>query len=159
VLASLFLLDGFCRWLEVPASPLLGLSAGHVPELGALLVCEAGQPSRLVARMVDAGLLNRTGKRSDRRATQLSLTRRGRRAARAVAEIEHSLNVQLRERVDRATMKTVSAALWPLLNGRESERALNARYPDVVDPRRDPCPGEAPSMRSRSSCPAATRCA
>src|SRR4051812_45916518 len=45
-----------------------------VRELGDRLVCEAGSPSRLVASLVDAGLLERGERSGDRRAVELTLT-------------------------------------------------------------------------------------
>jgi MarR family transcriptional regulator, organic hydroperoxide resistance regulator len=47
-------------------------------ELGELLIAEAGHPSRLVDRLVEAGLVERQVAGEDRRRVELSLTRRGR---------------------------------------------------------------------------------
>jgi DNA-binding MarR family transcriptional regulator len=47
-------------------------------ELGELLIAEAGHPSRLVDRLVEAGLVARRAAGEDRRRVELSLTRRGR---------------------------------------------------------------------------------
>src|SRR4051812_48796854 len=62
-----------------------------VREIGERLVCETGSPSRLVASMVDAGLLERRGRPGDRRAVELSLTAKGEAAAAKVAEAERGL--------------------------------------------------------------------
>jgi MarR family transcriptional regulator, organic hydroperoxide resistance regulator len=48
-------------------------------ELGELLIAEAGHPSRLVDRLVEAGLVERRGADDDRRRVELSLTPKGRR--------------------------------------------------------------------------------
>jgi DNA-binding MarR family transcriptional regulator len=48
-------------------------------ELGDLLIAEAGHPSRLVDRLVEAGLVERRPAGDDRRRIVLSLTARGRR--------------------------------------------------------------------------------
>src|SRR5688500_18618651 len=48
-------------------------------ELGGLLVAESGHPSRLVDRLVAAGLVARAGDDDDRRRVELSLTATGRR--------------------------------------------------------------------------------
>src|SRR5215216_5370688 len=53
-----------------------------VRDIGDLLVCEGGSPSRLIASLVDAGLLQRGSREGDRRAVELSLTRRERSGAR-----------------------------------------------------------------------------
>lgn len=47
-------------------------------ELGDLLIAEAGHPSRLVDRLVEAGLVQREAAGDDRRRVELSLTDRGR---------------------------------------------------------------------------------
>ena len=47
-------------------------------ELGELLIAEAGHPSRLVDRLVEAGLVERRPAEGDRRQVELSLTERGR---------------------------------------------------------------------------------
>jgi DNA-binding MarR family transcriptional regulator len=60
-------------------------------DLGALLVCETGtSPSRLVDRLVRAGLVSRdVGK--DRRSVDLGLTPEGTRKSQAVEEAERAL--------------------------------------------------------------------
>ncbi|HEY9390040.1 MAG TPA: MarR family transcriptional regulator [Mycobacteriales bacterium] len=60
--------------------------------LGELLVCEAGHnPSRLVDRLVTAGLVDRQADRNDRRHVRLSLTDEGARLAERVAVVEERL--------------------------------------------------------------------
>jgi DNA-binding MarR family transcriptional regulator len=53
-------------------------------QLGDLLIAEAGHPSRLVDRLVDAGLVAREVADDDRRRIELSLTAKGRRLERRV---------------------------------------------------------------------------
>ena len=53
-------------------------------ELGELLIAEAGHPSRLVDRLVEAGLVKRRAAGSDRRRVELSLTPEGRRLEKRV---------------------------------------------------------------------------
>jgi MarR family transcriptional regulator, organic hydroperoxide resistance regulator len=48
-------------------------------ELGELLIAEAGHPSRMVDRLVEAGLVERRPAEGDRRRVVLTLTPRGRR--------------------------------------------------------------------------------
>jgi DNA-binding MarR family transcriptional regulator len=52
--------------------------------LGDLLIAEAGHPSRLVDRLVEAGLVERRAAGDDRRRIDLSLTARGRRLVKRV---------------------------------------------------------------------------
>ncbi|MFJ2647971.1 MarR family winged helix-turn-helix transcriptional regulator [Streptomyces sp. NPDC087420] len=59
--------------------------------LGELLVCESGSPSRLVDRLVSAGLVTRESAAHDRRHIEIALTPSGAQLARQVAEIEESL--------------------------------------------------------------------
>ena len=53
-------------------------------ELGDLLIAEAGHPSRLVDRLVEAGLVERQPGGQDRRQVELSLTAKGRRLEKRV---------------------------------------------------------------------------
>ena len=53
-------------------------------ELGELLIAEAGHPSRLVDRLVEAGLVEREEAGEDRRRVELSLTPRGRRLEKRI---------------------------------------------------------------------------
>jgi MarR family transcriptional regulator, organic hydroperoxide resistance regulator len=53
-------------------------------ELGELLIAEAGHPSRLVDRLVEAGFVERRAAGDDRRRVELSLTARGRRLEKRV---------------------------------------------------------------------------
>lgn len=47
-------------------------------ELGELLIAEAGHPSRLVDRLVEAGLADRRPSKTDRRRIEITLTPKGR---------------------------------------------------------------------------------
>src|SRR3954454_15609452 len=77
-------------------------------ELGDLLIAEAGHPSRLVDRLVDAGLVERRAADDDRRRIVLSLTPRGRRVERRVA----------------ATHEQMLQLGWALIGERDLEPAL-----------------------------------
>jgi DNA-binding MarR family transcriptional regulator len=60
--------------------------------LGALLVCESGtNPSRLVDRLVEAGLVARVDALDDRRRVELTLTSAGREREVAVRSVEARL--------------------------------------------------------------------
>jgi DNA-binding MarR family transcriptional regulator len=60
-------------------------------ELGALLIAEAGHPSRLVDRLVAADLVERRPAAGDRRQIELSLTPRGRKLVKRVEEQRNGL--------------------------------------------------------------------
>jgi len=75
---------------------VLRVLADHQPltllALGELLVCETGgSPSRLVDRLVTAGLVRREPDPVDRRQVTLSLTNQGRRTARQITRAEERL--------------------------------------------------------------------
>jgi DNA-binding MarR family transcriptional regulator len=77
-------------------SEALRIISSHGPlalrELGDMLVCDTGQsPSRIVDRLVSAGLVHRTAGDRDRRQVSLTLTAEGREKAERVAEIENQL--------------------------------------------------------------------
>jgi DNA-binding MarR family transcriptional regulator len=65
-------------WVIGQAGPL------SLNELGDLLIAEAGHPSRLVDRLVEAGLVQRRPAEDDRRRVELSLTPRGRRLQKRI---------------------------------------------------------------------------
>jgi DNA-binding MarR family transcriptional regulator len=77
-------------------SEALRILADHGPlalkELGDMLVCDTGtSPSRIVDRLVAAGLVHRTTSEHDRRQVRLALTAPGRDKAGQVADIENQL--------------------------------------------------------------------
>ena len=53
-------------------------------ELGELLIAEAGHPSRLVDRLVEAGLVERRTAEDDRRRVELVLSAKGRRLEKRI---------------------------------------------------------------------------
>jgi MarR family transcriptional regulator, organic hydroperoxide resistance regulator len=85
-----------------------------VREVGDLLVCEPGSPSRLVASLADAGYVARRPHPEDGRAAALELTDAGRRAAEQVRAVEERFHDELRARVTSqrdaaATVRTLRA--------------------------------------------------
>jgi DNA-binding MarR family transcriptional regulator len=60
-------------------------------DLGGLLIAEAGHPSRLVDRLVEAKLVERRPAGDDRRRVELRLTPAGRRVAKRVSEARRAL--------------------------------------------------------------------
>lgn len=68
-------------------------------ELGELLIAEAGHPSRLVDRLVEAGLVERRPAAGDRRRIELSLSRRGRSLGKRVLEAREGVLALGRELV------------------------------------------------------------
>ena len=70
-----------------------------VREVGDQLVCEPGSPSRLVSTLVDGGLAVRGPHPSDARAATIELTADGRRAAKAVRQVEERFHDELGARL------------------------------------------------------------
>jgi MarR family transcriptional regulator, organic hydroperoxide resistance regulator len=96
-------------------------------ELGGLLVCETGSPSRLVSGLVGAGLVERTLSEADKRMVTLSLTHEGEEAASGVAEVEAALHGTISEAFDRDELSRTIAALRRLVAGRPAGEALARR--------------------------------
>jgi MarR family transcriptional regulator, organic hydroperoxide resistance regulator len=91
-------LSGDLRELGLTPSQaeVLRILGDHAPltlsGLGALLVCESGtNPSRLVDRLVGAGLVARVDALDDRRRVELTLTATGRERESAVRSVEERL--------------------------------------------------------------------
>jgi DNA-binding MarR family transcriptional regulator len=70
-----------------------------VRQVGELLVCEPGSPSRLVGSLVKAGLVSRGAHPEDARASELTLTRQGERTAAKLRDVDARLHAELRERL------------------------------------------------------------
>ena len=98
-----------------------------VREIGERLVCEGGSPSRLVASVVDAGLLERGERPGDRRAVEHSLTAEGRRVARQVTEAERRLYDDLAAALGDRDVRAVVRGLRKLVDGRPAGAAIERR--------------------------------
>jgi DNA-binding MarR family transcriptional regulator len=83
-----------------------------VSEVGEILVCEPGSPSRLVASLVGAGLISREAHERDGRASALALTDAGRRLAKRVREAEERFHEDLGARL--GSQRETQAALGAL---------------------------------------------
>jgi DNA-binding MarR family transcriptional regulator len=96
-------------------------------ELGRLLVCESGSPSRLVDGLVRAGLVERVDDPSDRRRVTLSLTPAGREAVSHVAEAEAELYDLLDAVIPPHKLAATIDVLRTLVAGRPAGNALELR--------------------------------
>src|SRR3954452_24721752 len=70
-----------------------------VKQVGEVLVCEPGSPSRLASALVREGLVERGTPPDDARASTLALTKLGDKTARRVREVEDMLHAALRDRL------------------------------------------------------------
>jgi len=96
--------------------------------LGELLVCESGRnPSRLVDRLVTAGLVQRVTSRQDRRQVELTLTEAGASIARDVAAIEAELHQGIDTAGAGRDLDSVLGFLRSLVEGRSAGDAVARR--------------------------------
>ncbi|GAA2167627.1 MULTISPECIES: MarR family winged helix-turn-helix transcriptional regulator [Glycomyces] len=106
--------------------------ADHAPltlqGLGELLVCETGgSPSRLVDRLVAAGLVHREADPDDRRWITLTLTETGRDTAARVKEIEERLHDTIDELTAGGPLDETLDLLRQFANAFPSGQALARR--------------------------------
>jgi MarR family transcriptional regulator, organic hydroperoxide resistance regulator len=118
------------RWMNEALRPL-GITAAQadalvvigqaqpvsLKELGDLLIAEAGHPSRLIDRLVEAGLVARRPAGEDRRRVELRLTPRGRRLAKRVTEARQAVMELGREAAGGHDLTSVLELLRELLDG------------------------------------------
>lgn len=85
-------------------------------ELGGLLVAEGGHPSRLVDRMVAAGLVDRRAASNDRRRVELTVTPQGRELGMRAKQIKRSYGASTAAKLDNANLTAACTALKALLH-------------------------------------------
>ena len=113
-------------------SEVLRILGDHAPlsltGLGELLVCESGKnPSRLVDRLVGAGLVERAIAHDDRRHVTLRLTGAGRVAEAAVRDVEDRLYAFMDVTTASLDMRPVIEALRLLSAGKLAGNAVHNR--------------------------------
>jgi DNA-binding MarR family transcriptional regulator len=105
--------------------------ADHGPmslrDLGRLLVCESGSPSRLVDTVVGREIVTRTQDPADRRSVTLALTAEGKRLDRAVRRIEDAMYTRIGEHLGAEGIDTALALLRPLVAGSLGGEAIARR--------------------------------
>ena len=104
-------------------------------DLGGLLVAEAGHPSRLVGRLVEAGLVERTTAADDRRRVELKATAAGRRLAGRVEKTRSSLFDASRPHVDQKRLNAATDLLLDLLAGTPGGELIERRRRLAADDR------------------------
>jgi MarR family transcriptional regulator, organic hydroperoxide resistance regulator len=116
------------RWINEAMRPL-GITAAQadallvigqagpisLKDLGELLIAEAGHPSRLVDRLVEAGLVARRAAGHDRRQVELSLTQKGRRLEKRVIAAREAVMKLGREAVEGRDLTPALRLLRELL--------------------------------------------
>jgi MarR family transcriptional regulator, organic hydroperoxide resistance regulator len=96
-------------------------------DLGRLLIAEAGHPSRLVDRLVEAALVERETAEDDRRRVELRLTRTGRRLARRVEKVRQDLFDASRPHLDETRLAAATVVLRQLLEGTPAAELIERR--------------------------------
>jgi len=119
-------------------SEVLRILGDHGPlsltGLGELLVCESGKnPSRLVDRLVGAGLVKRVVAADDRRQVTLSLTDAGREMEAAVRVVEERLYIDLDTASVGVDLHPVIQVLRRLSAGEPAGEALEKRLAAQAD--------------------------
>lgn len=97
-------------------------------EVGRLIVCETGSPSRVVDLLVKRELIRREPGTSDRRVVHLSLTAQGRDMVETVTKAEHALNTAMLQALNASERDTLAMLLRRILAGTGSGEAISKRY-------------------------------
>ncbi|WP_166245414.1 MarR family winged helix-turn-helix transcriptional regulator [Paenibacillus turpanensis] len=117
------------RMLEELLKPL-GLTGSHyevirvlasrepltLKQLGELLLCESGSPSRLVSHMVSLELIERRASKTDARAVELYLTPKAKELAEQVEQLEMQFCDQLASLLPDEELKEVVRLFGKLLS-------------------------------------------
>lgn len=96
-------------------------------ELGSLLVCETGSPSRLIDRMVTDGLIDKMSDPNDSRYVLLRLTPKGTTLAGSVRHIEIGMYEQFRQLYTEEELTATGDAMEKLIRHMPIEQALVKR--------------------------------
>lgn len=118
--------------LTAAQSEVLRILGDHAPmtlnALGQMLVCESGaNPSRLVDKLVDSGLVQRTTSDLDRRSVTLTLTAEGVQKEQAVRVIEDKTYAELETTFAGIDVEGLIAYLEMLVAGQPAGNALANR--------------------------------
>lgn len=97
-------------------------------DLGGLIVCESGSPSRIVDALVKRGLVAKNTDPSDRRAVTLNLTRSGAALVPQLRDYDTALNAASVDRFTPEQLESLVSALRTFLTGTTSEGVLDRRF-------------------------------
>lgn len=96
-------------------------------ELGRLLVCETGSPSRLVNRLVSNGLISQIQSDKDSRKVVLTLTESGKELAEQVNKIESEFNNEISLKINDFPIQKLIDVMWGIVDNTPSGEALKRR--------------------------------
>jgi DNA-binding MarR family transcriptional regulator len=97
-------------------------------DLGGMIVCEAGSPSRVVDALVRRRLVERQTDPRDRRAVHLDVTSAARELMPTLQAIERQLDAMTSDRLDAAQRELVAGALRHFLRGTRDGLTLERRF-------------------------------
>lgn len=106
---------------------LLDYEPLSLAELGELLVCETGSPSRLVTRLVEAGMVEQKPSATDSRKVSLTLSEKGRELAHQIISIEEEMYASFQPLLQDAPIREMIKLLWHLVDGKPAGKALARR--------------------------------
>jgi len=98
-----------------------------IRELGLMLICEGDHPSRLVNRMITAGLLATEAQPGDDRARLLRLTPAARNLIPPLRTIEDQFHSAIEERCDPTALEACRTVLSGFVEGLPAGDALQNR--------------------------------
>ncbi|REE78645.1 DNA-binding MarR family transcriptional regulator [Paenibacillus taihuensis] len=96
-------------------------------DLGQLLICETGSPSRLVERMIRDGHVAKMTHPDDSRFVLLQLTKQGKEAAEKVKFVEEQLYHHMQEMASEAELSEVNPILERFLRGSALHETMGLR--------------------------------
>ncbi|GLJ79682.1 MarR family winged helix-turn-helix transcriptional regulator [Microbacterium imperiale] len=97
-------------------------------ELGGLIVCETGSPSRIVDTLVRRGFVERATHPTDRRAVALQLTAAGKALVPQLREIDRAVDDGAHTQLDPDDLAGLARALRHYLAGSEYGAVLDRRF-------------------------------
>jgi len=113
-------------------SEVLRVLFDHEPlstsQLGGLLVCETGSPSRLVNRLVVSGHVEQKPSTTDSRKVSLTLTPLGRDAVAKIVAVEEEVYASFENNLLKgAPISEFIDLLWKIVDGKPAGEALARR--------------------------------
>lgn len=96
-------------------------------QLGKLLVCETGSPSRLIKRLCRQGLVEQNTFKDDARKVKITLTKKGHDSAMQITAIEESFYRSLSPLLKGTPVQGLIDLLWRQVEGKPAGMALALR--------------------------------
>ena len=98
-----------------------------IKQIGSMLICEGGSPSRLIQTMQSRGMVDVREDMSDRRVRNISLSARTAKLVPVIRSIFAELDRLIAERIDRVNERRLQETLYAILQGSEIIDRLHNR--------------------------------